>query len=207
MELKDRFRGYLPVVLDLETGGVEPYTHAILEIAIVFLDWCDDLLQPGETHRWAVLPHPDTSIEDSSLDLIGIDPFDPASGAQLEEICLRECFRSIRNKLKATSCTRAYLVGHNAYFDHSFIKAAANRNGVGQNPFHLFTVIDTATLAAVYFGHSVLSVACTRAGIDFDVNKAHSALYDANVTAQLFCAIVNESNLNSRWTNNDSKGT
>ena len=199
MELNDRFRGYLPVVLDLETGGVDPHNHAILEIAIVFLDWQDDTLQPGKHRRWAVLPHTDTNIEDASLDLIGIDPFDPARNAQLEETCLRECFRSIRKRLKATSCTRASLVGHNAYFDHNFVRAAAQRNDVGQNPFHLFTVIDTASLAAVHYGHSVLSVACTRAGIEFDESKAHSALYDATVTAELFCTIVIECNFNVNW--------
>lgn len=201
MELKDRFRGYMPVVLDLETGGTDPYNHAIIEIAIVFLDWQEDVLLPGVHRRWAVLPHPETTIEDSSLDLIGIDPFDPARGAQLEETCLRECFRAIRKRMEANSCTRAYLVGHNAYFDHSFVKAAAHRNGVGQNPFHLFTVIDTASLAAVNFGHSVLSVACDRAGIEFDENKAHSALYDATVTSQLFCTIVNECQFNPNWIN------
>ena len=199
MELKDRFRGYLPVVLDLETGGVDPNYHAILEIAIVFLDWQDDRIKPGKTHRWAVLPHPEATIEDSSLELIGIDPLDPARKAQQEEDCLRECFRLIRKQLDKADCTRAYLVGHNAYFDHSFIKASALRNGVGQNPFHLFTVIDTASLAAVNYGHSVLSVACARAGIEFDANKAHSASYDANVTAELFCAIVNEKNFDPNW--------
>lgn len=201
MEMKDRFRGYLPVVLDLETGGVDPFSHAILEIAIVFLDWRNDLLHPDITRRWAVQPHPDTNIEDASLELVSIDPYDPERGAQLEETCLRECFRSIRNKLEASSCSRAYLVGHNAYFDHSFVRTAAQRNGVGQNPFHLFTVIDTASLAAVSYGHSVLSVACSRAGIDFDENKAHSALYDATVTAQLFCTIVNECRFNPEWLN------
>ncbi len=201
MELKDRFRGYLPVVLDLETGGVDPYNHAIIEIAIVFLDWRDDMLHPSKRRRWAVLPHADTRIEDSSLELIGIDPFDPERGAQLEETCLRECFRTVRKRLKAMSCTRAYLVGHNAYFDHNFIRAAAQRNDVGQNPFHLFTVIDTASLAAVNFGHSVLSVACARAGIEFDDKKAHSALYDAAVTAQLFCTIVNDCDFNPDWIN------
>ena len=205
MELKDRFRGYLPVVLDLETGGVEPYNHAIIEIAIVFLDWRDDMLYPGKRHRWAVLPHPDYSIEDSALDLIGIDPFDPTRGAELEETCLRKCFRTIRKQLKHTSCTRAYLVGHNAYFDHNFIRAAAQRNDVGQNPFHLFTVIDTATLAAVSFGHSVLSEACGRAGIEFDDKKAHSALYDATVTAQLFCTIVNNCDFNPDWIDQNSR--
>lgn len=199
MELKDRFRGYLPVVLDLETGGVDAYNHAVLEIAIVFLDWHDDFLQPGDSHRWAVQPHPDTKVEAKSLDIVGIDPYDPASGAQLEETCLRECFRAIRKRIEQHSCSRAYLVGHNANFDHSFVKAAALRNGVGQNPFHLFTVIDTASLAAVFYGHSVLSVACSRAGIEFDDNRAHSALYDASITAQLFCNVVNECGFNPTW--------
>jgi ribonuclease T len=43
----------------------------------------------------------------------------------------------------------------------------------------------------VTYGHTVLSEACARANISFDNDQAHRALYDAERTAELFCAVVN----------------
>jgi ribonuclease T len=60
------------------------------------------------------------------------------------------------------------------------------------SPFHSFTSLDTATLAAVTLGETVLARAAKRAKIPFDVNQAHSAGYDAERTAELFCYMVNQ---------------
>jgi ribonuclease T len=40
-------------------------------------------------------------------------------------------------------------------------------------------------------GQTVLAKACQAAGIAFDGQQAHSALYDTERTAELFCFIVN----------------
>ena len=193
MTMKTRFRGYLPVVVDLETGGFDNGTHALLEIAAATLDFQDERLVIGGRHRWAVIPHPDTVVEEASLRVTGIDLEDPERGAIPELAAVRALFRAVRTEIKRQGCHRAIVTAHNAHFDHGFIHAAANRNGVKRSPFHPFSVLDTVALAAVHYGHTVLSEACERAGIGFDAERAHSAAYDAEVTAKLFCAVVNAS--------------
>ena len=191
MEMKSRFRGFLPVVLDLETGGFECAKHAVLEIAARTLDFEGRRLGIVGRHRWAVVPHPATVVETASLNVTGIDLEDPDRCAVAEDVALRELFRVVRREIKRHGCQRAILTGHNAHFDLGFVHAAALRNGVKRNPFHPFSVMDTVALAAVTYGHTVLSEACTRAGVVYDANLAHAAAYDAEVTAQLFCAVVN----------------
>ncbi|MYD95869.1 MAG: ribonuclease T [Gammaproteobacteria bacterium] len=191
MTMKTRFRGYLPVVVDLETGGFDSDIHALLEIAAVTLDFDDQRLVAHRQHRWAVIPHPDTAVEEASLKVTGIDIDDPAREAVTELDALRGLFRMVRGEIKRHGCQRAIVTAHNAHFDHGFIHAAAKRSGVKRSPFHPFSVIDTVALAAVHYGHTVLSEACGRAGIAFDAERAHSAAYDAQITAELFCAVVN----------------
>ena len=191
MTMKTRFRGYLPVVVDLETGGFDNAVHSLLEIAAVTLDFEDQRLFVRDRHRWAVTPHPDTLVEEASLKVTGIDVNDPARGAVSELEALRGLFRVVRAEIRRQGCQRAIVTAHNAHFDHGFIHAAARRSGVKRSPFHPFSVVDTVALAAVHYGHTVLSEACRRAGIDYDADRAHSATYDADVTAALFCAVVN----------------
>ena len=190
-QMKARFRGYVPVVVDLETGGFDKDVHAVLQIAAVSLCWIDHRLEIDESRTWDVEPHPDTRVEAASLELTGIDLGDAGRGAVPEAEAVRGMFRFVRGVVRRSGCQRAVLTAHNAHFDQGFLMVAAARNGVGRNPFHPFTVLDTASLAAVAYGHTVLSEACARAGLAFDGEKAHAASYDAEATARLFCAIVN----------------
>jgi len=191
MTMKTRFRGYLPVVVDLETGGFDNSMHSLLEIAAATLDFEQERLVIRGRHRWAVAPHPDTVVEEASLKVTGIDLDDPARGAVPELTAVRGLFRLVRSEVKHHGCHRAIVTAHNAHFDHGFIHAAALRSGVKRSPFHPFSVVDTVALAAVHYGHTVLSEACERAGIAYDADQAHSAAYDAEITAELFCAVVN----------------
>jgi len=189
--MAQRFRGFLPVVVDLETGGFDPRTNPILEIAAVQVRFEDGRLVIAERWRRAVQPFAGGQSTAAALKFTGIDPDDPARNAIDEALALQELFRSIRHGMREQGCHRAILVAHNASFDQQFLNQAVERAGVARNPFHPFTSIDTASLAAVAYGHTVLSEACARAAIDFDPDQAHSALYDAERTAELFCAIVN----------------
>ena len=116
---------------------------------------------------------------------------DPARKAVTEENAVRELYRLVRREIKEARCQRAILTAHNAHFDHGFLRAAAARNGIKRDPFHPFSVMDTVGLAGVACGHTVLREACTRAGLTFNPEQAHSASYDAKMTATLFCTIVN----------------
>lgn len=192
-QMKDRFRKYLPVVVDIETSGVDPYRCAILEICAITVSMsangelsCDNAI----THDH-VAPFEGAHLDKASLDFNQIDPFHPFRDAKHEKEALEKLFAAVNQKLKATHCQRAVLVGHNAWFDLLFINQAAERNKL-KSPFHRFTSFDTATLSAVHFGETVLAKACKKARIDFDTAHAHSAIYDCEKTAELFCQIVNE---------------
>ena len=137
-------------------------------------------------------PFKGANMEQSALDFTGIDPNSPFRNAQPEKLALDQIFTPIRKEIKATGCTRAILVGHNSSFDHGFVFAAAERTGIKRNPFHPFSSFDTTTLAALAYGQTVLAKACALASIDFDGNEAHSAKYDTEKTAELFCKIVNK---------------
>jgi ribonuclease T len=192
LPMATRFRGFLPVVIDVECGGFNPNTDALLEIAAVLLEiQGDGSLKPGESWRYHVQPFPGANLEPASLAITGIDPFHPLRPAISEKDALTRLFKDIRRAMKDNDCTRAILVGHNACFDLNFLNAAIARTEIKRNPFHPFSSFDTATLAGVAFGQTVLSKALQAAGISWDSNEAHSAAYDAQQTAELFCVICN----------------
>lgn len=187
-----RFRGFLPVVVDVECGGFNPNTDALLEIAAVLIEiQADGSLLPGESWRYHVQPFPGANLEPASLAVTGIDPFHPLRPAIPEKEAMTRLFKDIRRAMKENDCTRAILVGHNAHFDLNFINAAIERTKIKRNPFHPFSCFDTATLAGVAYGQTVLGKALQAAGIEWDSGAAHSAAYDAQKTAELFCKICN----------------
>lgn len=190
-DIAKRFRGFLPVVVDVETGGFNANTDALLEIAAVLLNLSDGELVPGDSHRYLVKPVDGLNIEAASLQITGIDPWHPLRPAVDEGEALRELFKYIRSEVRGTGCKRAVLVGHNASFDLGFLNAAAQRQGIKRNPFHPFSSFDTATVGGVAFGQTVLRHAVEAAGFPWDPDQAHAALYDAEMTAKLFCAGVN----------------
>mgnify|MGYP003655864223 CR=1 FL=1 len=188
-----RFRGYLPVVVDIECGGFNAKTDAILEISAVILAFNDKGdLEVEQTFFQRVIPFKGANIEDAALKFTGIDPFHPLRIAKGEKEVFDDMFRIIRSAIKANHCKRAILVAHNAHFDHGFINAATARHDLKRNPFHPFSSFDTATLSGLVYGQTVLARACEVAGIEFSNTEAHSAKYDANKTAELFCQIVNK---------------
>jgi len=192
LPMASRFRGFLPVVIDVECGGFNPNTDALLEIAAVLVEiQGDGTLKPGESWRYHVQPFAGAKLEPASLAVTGIDPFHPLRPAIPEKEALTRLFKEIRRAMKDNDCTRAILVGHNAYFDLNFLNAAIARTEIKRNPFHPFSSFDTATLAGVAFGQTVLGKALHAAGIAWDSNEAHSAAYDAQQTAELFCVICN----------------
>lgn len=192
MSMASRFRGLLPVVIDVETSGLTPATDALLEIAAVTIVMDDKgKLRPHQTHSYHVEPFIGAHIDPESLAVTGIDPYTPLRYAIPEQQALQRIFAVVKEQLLLTQCQRAVLVGHNAWFDLAFIQAAVKRCGLTTNPFHSFTTFDTATLAAAFLGETVLVRAARRAHIAFDMDKAHSASYDAERTAELFCYMLN----------------
>ncbi|KZY85064.1 ribonuclease T, partial [Oleiphilus sp. HI0069] len=168
-------------------------TDALLEIAAVIISMkTDGDLYLKETVHCNVEPFRGANLEASALEFTGIDPHSPFRNAQPEKLALDKIFTPIRKAVKETGCTRAVLVGHNATFDHNFVFAAAERANIKRNPFHPFSTFDTATLSGLAYGQTVLAKACGAAGIEFDGKAAHTAKYDTEKTAELFCKIVNK---------------
>jgi ribonuclease T len=187
-----RFRGYFPVAIDVETGGFNVATDALLEIAIVLIDMdSDGTLRRGATHDFHVKPFDGARLDPVSLSVTGIDPWHPLRPALPERDALQRVFREVRHAVRAYNCRRAILVGHNAAFDLAFINAAVARADVKRNPFHPFSCFDTATLAGAALGQTVLAKAIKVAGLEWDADSAHSARYDAERSADLFCLVCN----------------
>jgi ribonuclease T len=190
--MAERFRGFLPVVIDVETGGFNAKTDALLEVSAATLTMDDEgVLSLDKIYEYHVTPFEGANLEQSALDFTGIDIDDPDRMDKPEEEVLTELFQVIRKAVKRNDCTRAVMVAHNAHFDLGFINAAAERCSMKRNPFHPFSCMDTATLAGLAFGHTVLAQACQLANIGFSNKEAHSAAYDTRKTAELFCLIVN----------------
>ncbi len=188
--IKHRFRGFLPVVVDVETGGVDPQKSALLEVCVVLLDINEHgHLKPTERFFEHIHPFEGAELDPESLAFNQIDPYQPLRFALNEREALERLFMPINKALNHSQCQRAVLVGHNAWFDLLFIKEAAKRTGV-KLPFHAFTCFDTATLAGFIYGQTVLAKAMQSAGIPFDAKEAHSAIYDAEKTAELFCKMM-----------------
>ncbi|GAA6204517.1 ribonuclease T [Thalassotalea sp. SU-HH00458] len=189
-----RFRGYYPVVVDVETAGFNANTDALLEIAAstLQLDEESGLFSLDETIHFNIEPFEGANLEPAALEFTGIDPTNPLRGAISEEVALKAIFKLIRKKMKAAGCQRAIMVAHNAAFDLGFVNAATERCSIKRSPFHPFVSFDTTTLSGLALGQTVLAKACKTAKIDFDNKEAHSALYDTEKTAELFCYIVNK---------------
>ena len=191
--MSDRFRGFLPVVVDVETGGFNEATDALLQIAAVLID-IDERGQfyCCETVSCHVTPFEGANLDPKSMEVNGIDVHHPFRLAVDEQQALPKIFKPVREAVKRHACNKAILVGHNAHFDLKFINAAAARCGIKRNPFHPFSTFDTVSLAGLAYGQTVLARSVKSAGMEWDPNEAHSAIYDAEMTAMLFCKIVND---------------
>ncbi len=187
-----RFRGFLPVVVDVETGGFNPATDALLELALCIIRMDEDgWLRPAPVQVRHIAPFPGANIEKAALEFNGIRLDHPLRPSVDEATALRDLLQPVRQELRDTGCKRAVLVGHNAHFDLGFLNAIIGRVGFKRNPFHPFSCFDTATLGGLAFGQTVLARAVAAAGLEWDDNRAHSAAYDTERTATLFCTIVN----------------
>ncbi len=198
--LNQRFRGYFPVVIDVETAGFNANTDALLEIAAITLKMTDEgILEPDTCFHEHIIPFDGANIEKAAIDFNGIDPFCALRGAKPEEEVMLDLCKHIRKAQKAADCQRSVIVAHNASFDQGFVNIAIERNKIKRTPFHPFVSFDTASLAAISLGQSVLVKACQAAEISFDSAQAHGALYDTQKTAELFCFMVNRYQALGGW--------
>jgi len=200
LRMAQRFRGFLPVIVDVETGGFDSERHALLEIAAITVRMDEDgFVHPDPAVSTHVEPFAGSQLDPRSLEITGIDPTHPLRFALPEKEALEHIFKPVRAAMKAAECQRAILVGHNAAFDLGFLNAAIRRTDHKRSPFHPFSCFDTVTLGGLAFGQTVLSRAVEASGRAWDAREAHSAVYDSERTAELFCDVVN------RWRSLESR--
>lgn len=193
MKIYKRFAGYLPVVVDCETGGVNAQTDALLEVACCCIAFKENRLVQAEKLHYHVNPFSGGIITTEALEINQIRPHHPFRFALKESECLADMSLKIKQYCQKYHCRRAILVGHNAHFDLGFLLAAYKRcDMMSSFPFHHFSVLDTVTLSAFFLKETVLARAVRRAGLKFDVDQAHSAIYDVDRTAALFCHLENK---------------
>lgn len=179
-------------MVDVETGGFNSKTDALLEIAAVLIGLDEKgFLYRVKTLSTHVHPFEGANMDPASLEVNGIDPYHPLRIALPEKDALEHVFKEVRRQVSEQGCTRAILVGHNASFDLGFVNAAVARTDIKRNPFHPFSSLDTVTLGALAYGQTVLSRAAQAAKMSWDSQSAHSAVYDAEMTAELFCTVMN----------------
>jgi ribonuclease T len=190
--IAERFRGFLPVIVDVETGGFDCERHALLEIAAVVIRMGEDgLVYPDPVVSTHVEPFEGSLLDPKSMEITGIDPGHPFRAALPEREALDHIFKPVRQAVREAGCQRAILVGHNAAFDVSVLNAAIRRTAHKKSPFHPFSCFDTVTLGGLAYGQTVLSRAVEASGRSWDSREAHAAVYDAERTAELFCGVVN----------------
>ncbi|MBP7884520.1 MAG: ribonuclease T, partial [Acinetobacter sp.] len=106
--IAQRFRGFLPVVVDVETAGFNAQTDALLEIACIPIVY-DEQGQfiPGPSFHAHINPFEGANLDRRSLDFIGIDPFNPMRVAMAEDErgALKRIFKSLNEVRKAQHCT------------------------------------------------------------------------------------------------------
>lgn len=190
-KMNTRFRGFLPVVIDIETGGLNPMTDALLEIAVITLNYKKSLLSISNVYHYHIAPYANTRVTEDAINLNKIIVGHPFRFALKEKDALEDIYKTLNMLIKRENCIKAVLVGHNSWFDLSFLIEASKRHEIHNIPLHNFTSFDTATLSALIYGQTVLSHSLNAANIKFNQNRAHSALYDAIKTGQLFCKIIN----------------
>ena len=135
--LGNRFRGYLPVIVDIETAGFNAKKNPLLEIAAVIVEQDEDgWLQITEKHHCNIVPFKNSELDEAALKFTGIDPYHPFRMALDEKEALNKLFVPIRSAVKRNECKRAILVGHNPAFDINFLNAAIERTQHKRSPFH-----------------------------------------------------------------------
>ena len=179
-------------MIDCETSGLNPDQHALLEVAYACLDFDDQqsILSPGIAETFHILPFEGASFDPSSMAIHKIDPYYPLRFAEEESVILKKLTAFVEARTKMAGYKRALLVGHNSWFDLAFLNKAYNRHNM-KSPFHQFTSCDTATLSGFLLKETVLAKALYKAHIHYDPKEAHSALYDAKLTAKLVCWLWN----------------
>lgn len=163
------------VVFDTETTGLLPHRDEIVQIGAVRV--LNGRIVPGESID--LLVHPGCPIPAASSRVHGITDAMVAEAPRIE-VAGRAFHHFARD---------AVIVAHNAPFDMAFLRRHAGRIGVTWD----HPILDTVLLSAVLFGASethTLDALCDRLDVTIPEKLRHTALGDAQATAEVLCKML-----------------
>lgn len=161
--------------VDVETTGLDPEVHEIIELAYIITDRNLNVLSKYSTK---ILPE---NIEAASPRALEINGYSPDLW-DAEAVPLCAALNILDLNLPWT-----YLAGHNVGFDRKFIEAAYKKLG-RDTPWRTYHMLDTSSLAMpLFFQGKIpslsLSVLCDYFSVTNE--KAHSALSDIQATLEI----------------------
>jgi len=182
-------------VTDLETTGLEPQRHEIIQIARVIIDTVDGQIISSLTKSQYIQPTRWDQRDGEAMAINGLT----FSKLQAEGIPPDQ---ALADYCQDVNWGETVLAAWGADFEVKFLSEAFQQ--VGRDvPFH-YKLIDVRSLAHLprawsgfteYLG---LAESCDYFNVPFDRSKAHDALYDATKTAELALALLKSSPLTHR---------
>ena len=163
------------VVFDSETTGLSPVKDDVLQLGAVRIVNGKIV----ETERFDALVNPGRPIPAASTKVHGISDAMVRDAQPFSEVS-----RQFHKFAKG-----AVIIAHNAPFDMAFLHRISKRTG--QNFDH--PVLDTVHLSAIVFGGSAehtLDALCARLDIRIPEDLRHTAIGDAQATAEVFVAML-----------------
>lgn len=156
------------VAIDLETTGLNPAEHEIIEIAWVRFE------RGVIVESFSSLVHPKQPIPPSITELTGISNDEVASAPSIEEV-LPEVFEALSGRT---------VVAHNASFDRGFLETAAGRMGLAVMDVSWVDSLEAARRA--WPGLASYSLSYLRHWLGLSLDQEHRALSDAEAAGQVW---------------------
>ncbi|GAA6165078.1 hypothetical protein NBRC116590_27820 [Pelagimonas sp. KU-00592-HH] len=163
------------VVFDTETTGLLPHKDEIVQIGAVRV--VNGRIVPGEEINQLVNPGMKIPAASTKVHHVTNEMVADAPGIDT----VSRDFHKFANG--------SVIVAHNAPFDMAFLKRHGKRLGVAWD----HPIIDTVLLSAVLFGASethTLDALCDRLGVTIPPHLRHTALGDAQATAEVLCKLL-----------------
>lgn len=180
--------------IDVETTGTDPKRNGLVQIAgIIEIDGAEK-----EEVNLLTAPFVDDIIEQEALDVIGKTE-DELRLYDNPSIMYDRFIETMAEYVdRYDRSDKFHFVGYNSRFDDSFIRAWFKKlNDKYYGSWFHWPAIDVSNLAAIHFLQNggrpssfKLMVVAEGLGIDVAKEKAHDALYDVQITRQIFKSLT-----------------
>lgn len=175
------------VVMDTETGGLDPKKHSLLQVALVVFEDGKEI-----DHLKVNVVHDVYHTTEKAMEINGID-LETHVGYYPDDVA--EQVISFMGKHFGT--TPAQVCGHNVTFDVGFVKELFAYANLDYDKVFSYRLLDTSAVARflIFTGmvpsRGSLGDLAKFFNLDFVPNELHDALVDCRVTYQLLTAMAN----------------